>query len=55
VVPGVIAENSAMSRYLSDLLRHLDRLSPQEWFVVLAIAVAIGALCLRGFGSRSQY
>ena len=31
---------------------HLDR---QEWLLVLCGVVIIGAFCLRGFGSRSNY
>lgn len=27
----------------------------QDWFVALAMTVVIGALMLRGFGSRSNY
>ena len=31
---------------------HMDR---QEWIVVFGVVVVIGALCLRGFGSRTKY
>jgi hypothetical protein len=30
-------------------------LNRQEWFVVLIVTLALGMLCLRGFGSRSNY
>jgi hypothetical protein len=35
--------------------RVLDRMGPQEWLLVLAVAIVIGVVCMRGFGSRSQY
>jgi hypothetical protein len=45
--------------YVSDAWRaaeyyifHLDR---NAWFVVLCAVVIIGGICLRGFGSRSDY
>lgn len=31
------------------------RWNHQDWFVALAMTVVIGALMLRGFGSRSNY
>ena len=34
---------------------HLDRMGPQEWLLVLAAMIVVGCVCLRGFGSRSQY
>lgn len=27
----------------------------QDWFIALALTVVVGALMLRGFGSRSNY
>jgi hypothetical protein len=30
----------------------LDR---QEWLIVLVLGTVLGALCMRGFGSRSSY
>ncbi len=32
-----------------------NALNYQEWFVVLGITAAAGLLCMRGFGSRSNY
>ncbi len=37
------------------VLHYASRLAPQEWLLVLIVVIGIGALCLRGFGSRSQY
>jgi hypothetical protein len=33
----------------------LDHMGPQEWLLVLAAMIVVGCVCLRGFGSRSQY
>ena len=32
-----------------------NALSYQEWFVVLGFTALVGFLCMRGFGSRSNY
>lgn len=32
-----------------------DRLRPQEWLLILAVAIIVGAICLRGFGSRKKF
>jgi hypothetical protein len=53
--------NAAMTMigYLSDLyyqgLHYADRLSPQHWVLLLAFMLFVGVMCLRGFGSRSNY
>ncbi len=44
-----------MSHLLRDLTNYVNHMGPQQWFLVLGVAVILGALCLRGFGSRSQY
>jgi hypothetical protein len=44
-----------MTHFFHDIVRHLDRWGPQQWFLVLAAMILVGAICLRGFGSRSQY
>lgn len=36
-------------------LRHISHFGPQEWLLTLIAVVIIGALCMRGFGSRSSY
>jgi len=42
-----------------DLYRYVmswfDRLDMQEWFMVLFVAMLVGFLCMRGYGSRSNY
>lgn len=37
------------------VMRQVMHLSYREWMVVFAIAVTLGVLCLRGFGSRHNY
>jgi hypothetical protein len=44
-----------MWRIYNDLMRFMQRMTPEEFFVLAVVAVAIGLLCLRGFGSRSSY
>jgi hypothetical protein len=44
-----------MSRFLQDIWHHMDHMGPRHWFWVLVVAIIVGAVCLRGFGSRSQY
>ncbi len=44
-----------MSHFYWEIMRQIDRMGPREWFWALAIAAVVGALCLRGFGSRSHY
>jgi hypothetical protein len=31
------------------------QLNYQEWFLLLGITAAAGFLCMRGFGSRTEY
>ncbi len=35
--------------------RWFSVLNREEWMVVLAVACALGFLCMRGYGSRSNY
>ena len=41
--------------WICEVIRYADRLSPQQWLLVLGVVIIIGLFCLRGFGSRSQY
>jgi len=36
-------------------MRIIENLDMQEWTLVLLVAVVIGCLCMRGFGSRTNY
>lgn len=40
---------------INNLLRYAEHMGRPQWLLVLAGAILIGALCLRGFGSRAQY
>jgi hypothetical protein len=44
-----------VSKAYSDVVRWVNRLDRQGWFLVLCCAVVVGFFCLRGFGSRSDY
>jgi hypothetical protein len=37
------------------LLHYANRLSPQQWVLLLAIMLFLGIFCMRGYGSRSKY
>jgi hypothetical protein len=37
------------------ILNQAGRLTSQQWMIVLAVAVVVGFLCMRGYGSRSNY
>jgi len=41
--------------WIHDVIRYASRLDPQQWLLVLIGVIVVGFLCLRGFGSRSQY
>jgi hypothetical protein len=38
-----------------DMMRYVDRMGPREWLVVLAAMIIVAVVCMRGFGSRSNY
>jgi len=40
---------------LNDGWRWVAALSFQEWFLLLGVTSAAGFMCMRGFGSRSNY
>ena len=44
-----------MGNYCRQVLRFLEQLDTQEWVLVLMGLVVVGFLCMRGFGSRSDY
>jgi hypothetical protein len=41
--------------WIRGVIHYADRLNPQQWLLVLGVVIIIGLVCLRGFGSRSQY
>lgn len=36
-------------------LKQADTMNAQQWMAACAVLLAVGFLCLRGFGSRSNY
>ena len=44
-----------MSHLWRDAMRYIDRLDTQEWMFVLVGMIVLGLVCMRGFGSRSNY
>ena len=44
-----------MGKYVREVIRFLEQLDTQEWVLVLLGLVVVGFLCMRGFGSRSDY
>ena len=44
-----------MGKYLREIVRFLEQLDTQEWVLILLGLVVVGFLCMRGFGSRSDY
>ena len=44
-----------MGKYVREVFRFLEQLDTQEWVLVLLGLVVVGFLCMRGFGSRSDY
>lgn len=54
---------SSVFDYLSELTtsgvgaswRWFNALNREEWIIVLAVCCVLGFLCLRGYGSRSNY
>jgi hypothetical protein len=44
-----------MNHLLRDISRYIDHMGPQEWLLVLAAMILVAFVCMRGFGSRSQY
>lgn len=37
------------------LVRRVDNFDTQDWTLFVLVAVGIGFVCMRGFGSRSSY
>ena len=44
-----------MGQLYRDAMRFVDQLDTQQWLIVGIVAVVVGVLCMRGFGSRSGY
>ena len=44
-----------MGKFFREVVRFLEQLNTQEWVLVLVGLVIVGFVCMRGFGSRSNY
>jgi hypothetical protein len=44
-----------MWRYYHNTMDWFNSLDRQEWLAVLMIGMVLGFLCMRGYGSRSNY
>jgi len=44
-----------MDRFLQQIMHCTDSFGLQTWLFLLAGVIVVGAICMRGFGSRSQY
>lgn len=44
-----------MGHYFRVAMHYIEHLDTQQWLLVFIVAVGIGAVCMRGFGSRSNY
>lgn len=40
---------------INTVTRWVDQLNSTQWFAVLIGVLALGALCLKGFGLRARY
>jgi hypothetical protein len=52
---GTVARGQAMNDIFNHAFQWMNRLDRQDWMLVLIAAVILGFLCLRGFGSRTNY
>ncbi len=44
-----------MSHSWHRIVEYVNQMGPHEWFLVLGAMIIVAAVCMRGFGSRSQY
>jgi hypothetical protein len=47
--------STTLNGFLDDSWRWFNNLNREEWLIVLAVFAITGFLCLRGFGSRSEF
>ena len=52
---AILLGSGDLSRYWTEITNWVFRLDRQGWFLVLCGVLVIGALCLRGNGSRKHY
>lgn len=44
-----------VNSYLDAAGRYVNHMGMWEWFFVTLVVVVIGMMCMKGFGSRSNY
>jgi hypothetical protein len=44
-----------MMNMLRQAMNYVNRMGPQEWVLLLAAMIVVGLICMRGYGSRSNY
>jgi hypothetical protein len=48
-------EDQVMGHLWREIGHVINHMGMREWFWVLAAMILFGAICLRGYGSRSKY
>jgi len=44
-----------MDHLWQQTMHHVNRMGPHQWELILAAMILVAFICMRGFGSRSQY
>ena len=44
-----------MNRFFREAMRFVEQMDKQEWVLALMAVVVVGLICMRGYGSRSNY
>jgi hypothetical protein len=44
-----------MGQFCREVMRFIERMDAQDWLLALLAVVVVGLICMRGFGSRSDY
>jgi hypothetical protein len=44
-----------IERLCSNVMYSIDRMTSEQWLVISAIAIFLGVIFLRGYGSRTTY
>ena len=52
---GYAAKDFIVDHVYREIMRYADRMGPHEWFLMMGAMIVVGLICMRGFGSRSQY
>jgi hypothetical protein len=59
VAPIRVAKGAAMAdmvyQYLDQLTRYAGNFDRQHWVLLSVVVLVMGLICMRGFGSRTNY